>query len=768
MGEGRGAFARMVVLALAALAVWFVCSWANQPRSPWLNTSPPPTEFSSDRAGAVLARIAGPQRPHPVGVPENAAVRARILKEIAALKVPAKTYKAFTCNTWRGFLSVDCATVTDIIAVAIPGQGKTIVMMAHYDSVPGGPGVSDDLSGVATIIEAVRALKTSGATGKHPVVALFTEGEESGLLGAHAFLENPLLKARVGAVVNVEGRGTSGPSLLFQTSAGDSRLIDLYAANVPTYATSSLYAEIYKFLPNDTDLTLFLHAGFPAFNFAFADNVRYYHSPFDTLAHLSRATLQMHGDNVLGVVRGLMLTDFADLKRGNDVYISMLGRWLPRMPQAFALPLAILAFLAIALAAWLARDPRIARRGMLLSAFMPLVLLVGCAVIGFALAFLAQMISAQPDPTYAYPLAMRIALGFGVCGAMLFASRMAGIHGAATSAWLWMSGLAVTTGIFLPGLSPYFLFPSLVAAVLLLATARIRNGWSSEPGQVALFFSALVALLIWFALAIGGEGLMGLKLHPLFTIPVAFGLMTLVPLLASRPFPHRVWSSAVVLCLVLALALAVVAGLLPSYSAASPQRVNLIYFESGNRPARWIAETAWKANATEPLPKQLKDEVHFQYAPDAYSGWARASGHVAPAGAARYPLPTASVTSDRQDGASRIVSLLLHGSPNTSAMSLRIPKQAKLTALRIRGENLRLPAGWADDARIFCDGPDCRELAVTLTLANRTAIAIPFAERRYGLPDFGKAIAAARPPTAMPSQSGNGAILANTIRLLTK
>jgi hypothetical protein len=244
--------------------------------------------------------------------------------------------------------------------------------------------------------------------------------------------------------------------------------------------------------------------------------------------------------------------------------------------------------------------------------------------------------------------------------------------------------------------------------------------------------------------------------------------MTVVPLLASRPFPHRVWSSAVVASLVLALVLAVVAGLLPSYSAASPQRVNLIYFESGKRPARWIAETAWKANTTEPLPKQLKDKVHFQYTADAYPGWARASGHVAPAGAARYPLPSASVTSDRQEGASRIVSLLLHGSPNTSAMSLRIPKQAKLTALRIRGENLRPPRGWNDDTRIYCDGPDCRGLAVTLTVASRAAFSIPFAERRYGLPEFGKAIAAARPATAMPSQSGDGIILANTVELSAK
>ena len=65
----------------------------------------------------------------------------------------------------------------------------------------------------------------------------------------------------------------SGPSYLFQTSAGDGELVDLYARNVAHPATSSLYGEIYKYLPNDTDLTPFLQAGFTGYNFAFIGNV---------------------------------------------------------------------------------------------------------------------------------------------------------------------------------------------------------------------------------------------------------------------------------------------------------------------------------------------------------------------------------------------------------------------------------------------------------------------------------------------------------------
>jgi len=758
----------MCVLALLALAVWFLCAWTNQPRSPLLNAAAGPAQFSAARADATLARVLGPERPHPVGTAENAAVRDRLLKELTALGVPARTYTAFSCNSWRGFSFIACATVTDVIADVVPGSGKAILMLAHYDSVPAGPGASDDESGVATILEAIRALKASHESGRQPIIALFSDGEETGLLGANAFLENPELKARIGAVVNMEARGTSGQSLLFQTSPGDAQLVDLYAAHAPVMATSSLYAEIYKFLPNDTDLTLFIRAGFPSLNFAFADNVRYYHSPLDTRANLNRATLQMHGDNLLGAVRGLEQANFGALKSGNDIYVSVLSVWLPRLPAAWALPLSVLALAMIAYAAWRTREPNLTRGGMLMAAFMPLVLLAGSVLFGFALAVLAQMVSGHPDPTYAYPVTMRIALGIGVWGLALLVSRMAGLRGAATSAWLWMSGLAAITAATLPGLSPYFLFPSLVAAVLLLAASFVREGWTSAAGQGALLVSAVAALVIWFGLAVGGEALMGLKLHPLFTVPAAFALLTLVPLLARAPMPIRGWSNTAVGCLAIALLLSAVAGLLPAYSIASPQRVNLLYFESGSHSPRWIADTAWKANGTEPIPRQLKVAGHFRFSSDAYAGMTRASGYVAPAGAPRYPLPLGAVTSDRQEGAVRIVSLLLRGSADTSAMSLRIPKGTKLRAVRIRGESVLAPDGWDDDTRIYCDGPDCRDLALTLTLGSTGALEIPFTERRYSLPPFGKALAAARSATAMPSQSGDGVILANTLTISTK
>ncbi|MBS0275042.1 MAG: M20/M25/M40 family metallo-hydrolase [Proteobacteria bacterium] len=766
MGGRVGGVLRAVMLAAAALGIWFLSNYESQPH--WQNyAAKSATEFSALRANAMLGRILGPKEfPDPVSSDNNAAVRARIQKEFADLGVKTATYKAFTCNAWRGFSFIACATVTDIIAEVVPGEGKAIVMLAHYDSVPAGPGASDDKSGVVTVLETARALKAKNAPSKHPVIAVITDGEEAGLLGANAFLQNPALKARVGVVVNVEARGTRGQSLLFQTSPGDGKLIDLYAKSVPVMATSSLYAEIYKFLPNDTDLTLFIRQGFPSFNFAFADNVRYYHTPMDTRSNLSHATLQMHGDNMLGMVTALEQTDFASLKGGNDVYISVLGMMLPRLPESLALPFAILVFLGIALAAWLARREPFAWKPVLGAAFMPLALIVSCAAMGFITAEIAKLISGQPDPSYAYPIAMRVALGFGVFAAALLVSRMTALRGAAASAWLWMAGLGVVTAATLPGISPYFTFPSFIAAVLLLATSRTKSGWSGTVGQIALALSALAGMIVWMALVCNGETLMGLGLHELFTVPAAFALLGAIPLLAARPMTRGAWCGVTAVFAVVSLACAVVMGLQPAYSKDSPERVNILYFQKGTEAPHWIAASAWKAKGTEGIPASMMKAGGFTYDDNAYGGLNMGSAYVAPAaGTPTFQMPSATVLGDVKKDGVRTVHVAVHGSPDTSAMLFRIPKEAMLKGFAMRGQHYDPPKGWSGDTMVECSSRDCRDMDMTLTLGSTAPLTFTFAEQRYGLPAWGGKMKAARPDTAFPSQSGDGVILANSVKV---
>jgi hypothetical protein len=758
--NNTGTVLRIVVLALVALGIWYlgrVVTGQPEPRGP----NAPPAEFSAARADATLGRLLGPEVPHPVSTAANAAVRDRIRAEFAALGVPTKVTRALGCNGRPKYGFFACGTTEDIVAEVAPGEGKAIVMMAHYDSVPAGPGAADDQSGVATILETVRAMKARGIRSIHPIIALITDGEEAGLLGAAAFLDDPTLKARVGAVINVEARGNQGPSLLFQTSPGDGRLIDLYARNVPEFATSSLFAVIYKLLPNDTDLTVFLNQGFTGYNFAFSGNVAHYHTPLDLRANLSLSTLQQHGDNLLGVATGLMRTDFATLGGSDDIYITLLGHVLPRLPVGWALPLAVAASLVLMLATWLSRG-EVLGIGRRLAAFsIPLAALVGSAAFGWLLHEVAALVSGQPDPSFAFPSRLRLALGLGVAAVIVLVSRLASARMTALSVWFWMAALAVICAALLPGLSPYFLFPLLLAAPLLLIQSRFTGAWSGAVGESAIFLAALLPLLIWLSLSSAAESVQGLSLHPLFTVPLAFGTMTLLPLLAARPLSYRLWLTTASVFAGAAVIVAIAAGLQLPYSTIAPQRLNINFVDD-----HVTNKSLWTVDTPAPLPKALRAAMPFSDKPERATPVTFQPSYVAPAGATRFAAPTATVASTA-NGAGRRVTLTLQGSDAANRMFVVVPKDAGLSVIAIEGKTF-VPA--ADSLNpvgtIFgCLTNDCRSKSVTLSFASRRPVEIWIGEQRYGLPPDGTTLRKARPQTAIPSQTGDTTIIFGKVKL---
>lgn len=757
MGQTKSPIARLLV-ALALLLVaggFWVLQTYGAAKPVVLSIAAPLTAFSAARAEQTLARLLGPERPHPVSTDENVRVRGRIISELSALNLRPLVFHGFACRSPDNYGVLICASVNDVIAEVKSGQGKAIVLLAHYDSVPAGPGAADDESGVATVIETARALIAEGLSGKHPIMALLTDGEEADLLGAAAFLRQPKWRARVGAVVNVEARGNRGPSLLFQTSAGDQPLIDIYAKNVPEYATSSLYHEIYRFLPNDTDLTLFIADGFPSYNFAFVGGIADYHTAKDVRANLDLASLQQHGDNMLGVVKGLENTDFTRLRGSDDVYFDILGRWLPRLPSTFAVPLALLAFLGTLAAALLTPDRYGWRDWLRGFAVMPALILLALFN-GFLLHAIASLISGMPDPAYAYPAAFRIALTFALGGSALLVSRWAAWVPSTLATWLLLSGMGIAVAIFLPGLSLYFLLPSVAASVALIISARTRRNLFRVG---AALFAALVALLVWSSIGTLGEMLMGLKLHPLFTIPFAIALATLVPALSVCAPPRPVWFAGVTGCFGLSIAAAAVQGFEPTFSAAAPQRLSITYVQDR-------ARSQWAVDAFAPVPKSMRAVVPFSARPQRISDIAALS-YIAPAASMPLPAPTATVIAHPSSGGLRRVTINLHGSHSTAQMYVTIPRAAGLRSIEIGGWHTDLPAAWAgrEAVAIACMSSDCAEQSITLALASRLAVNLGIYEHRFGLPDFAHALVAARPPTAVPSQNGDGMTLASTVAL---
>ncbi len=705
--------------ALMSVAIWLLAAHVQSGPSP-RGTDAPPNQFSAARAEAALTRIQGPQRPHPAGSAENTAVHARIRQELAALNVPVAALATRQCYGEPRWPAIECADIEDLIAEVLPGTGKAVLLMAHMDSVPAGPGAGDDGSGVATLLETIRALKAAPIQSRHPVIALFTDGEEAGLLGAQAFVKDARWRDRVGVVINDDQRGSAGQSLLFQTSPGDSRLIDLYAHGAPRFATSSLYGEIFKVLPNDTDLTPFLKAGLTGYNFAFLGEVAHYHTALDTVGNLDPRSLQSGGDAILGLTRALLNKDFTTLKGGNAIYLDVMGLWLPRLAARWALPLSLLAFAVIALVAW-RRRPTIG--GLL----MPLALLIGAVAMGFVLKALAALISGHADPAYAQPWALRLALALGVWMLALLAARRATV----TASWLWFAGFAVASAWALPGLSPYFLFPSLVAAVAL-------------PFGIA-WLPALASLLIWIQLTAAAEPLMGLAVTPLFTLPAAMGLVTLLPLLRA----HRPQAIA---CGALALLATVIAGFVPAYDAVHAQRLNFRYVQVDGH-------AVWIADPVRPLPKAVRAAASFSQTPQTIAGDTAWRGYVADAGAPRFPSPTAIVTRNGAD-----VILKLQGSQDADGMVLTVPASASLTRVTIDGSAVPV-SGPARRLLISCASPGCRDATITLTRKQTEPFTLLLSEQRYGLPPGGEVLQKARGTLATPSQFGDGVELVTRLQI---
>ena len=147
-----------------------------------------------------------------------------------------------------------------------------------------------------------RSLRTGRFT--RPVILLFNEGEELGLLGARAFLADPLSR-NVDSLLNFEARGVNGPVTMFETSQPNGAAIQAYAASVRRPFASSLSTDVARLIPNDTDVTTFKERGWLTLNSAIVGNETRYHSAGDNLEGLDLRSLQDMGDEALALASNL-------------------------------------------------------------------------------------------------------------------------------------------------------------------------------------------------------------------------------------------------------------------------------------------------------------------------------------------------------------------------------------------------------------------------------------------------------------------------------
>ena len=206
-------------------------------------------------------------------------------------------------------------------------QGRSdtaIMLMAHIDSAgvgmslyPGtdarSPGASDSGYGVVLMLELARYFE--GRELENTIYYFFTDLEELGLLGArHAVRTMDF--SNVSMILNLEARGIRGPVYMFETNAGDLETIRFFNEAVRQPLAWSIASAVYRAMPNGTDLTPFLNAGFSGMNFAPLNSLLYYHTEHDSYENISLTTMQHYIDQV-----GALVELFATDARFSDRYI---------------------------------------------------------------------------------------------------------------------------------------------------------------------------------------------------------------------------------------------------------------------------------------------------------------------------------------------------------------------------------------------------------------------------------------------------------------
>jgi hypothetical protein len=743
--------ALLVATALVLAVVLGVAPIA--PMTP-VPASAPATVFSAERAMRTLAVIAA--KPHPTGTAADDEVREYLVHELEALGFEVDVQDATGLTevyAKRWGIPVVAAHVRNIVARRRGKEpGPALMLMAHYDSRELAPGASDDGYGTATLLETAHALAASPPL-RHDVLLLLTEGEEEGLLGARAFLDESPVAQEVGLVLNFEARGDRGPVVMFQTSERAGALVDVLANVAPHVAATSLSQEVYRRMPNDTDLTPWLRAGYPAMNFANVDGFGRYHQPTDTVGNADASTLQHHGSYALALTRA-----FADREvlvppaTGDEVYFTA-GTVFVHYAAREATTLAGLAvgLLAIVLAvgAWRRRLPVGA---VLAGAGVTLLALVAAALVAKGVWWAADRASDGALATQHVRDALRkmvvaafVLLGGGVAwAAFAIARRRVRTDYLAVGAMLWWAVLTLATAVALPGVSFLFVWPLMAAGVAWCARVAVRSLDGEHPAAIAAhLLAAMTAIVLLVPLALQLGVAFGPAMAPALAGLGALAATAAVPAMKSFGSPRR-W---IVPTLLVGIGLAgiVVPCLVPPYDASSPRPDSLLYVVDADRgTASWVS---------------------FDDAPDAWTGRAlagserrampallpRSKNELLQAGASLVPIdpPRIGVLADTSTGLTRSLHLRIMLPAGTEIVELEVPPAAHVTDASVQGKRFGTETddGWLDLAFF---GPPSSGLELVLETASTGPVALRIIAQTRGLPASVAGPFGPRPPDRMP------------------
>ena len=744
----------LFLCALIVTAVTFGLSeWAGAP--PEVKpASAPDGEFSGERAYTLLAEILSERVPHPVGSDANKRVRSRVEAYLKRNGIAYEVMEGWGCAFGR----TNCAWTENVIA-RIPGERDRpyVALMAHYDSVPAAVGAGDNGIGLVAVLESARILKVGGPR-RNPLLLILTDGEETGLAGADAFFRANPLAREVGVVLNVDGSGTTGASMLLRTAGDASKLISVYRDESKFPWANSIAEEVFKRMRSDTDFSVARDANVPGIDFAFAGERAHYHTPNDNLDNIDKRTLQHHGENLLPTARKLLdmeLTDLAGESSRTYVQIPSMGGVLVDWPQWANGAWVVIG--GISLLAVLFREGLLEsgwrRRLTVLGA--PLLVLAAAGAVGIgAFKLVSLMNGAQPSwPATLWPYHVLLfaapALGALAVGWSVYRKVSVPLALAGAWSWWWLVGLAATLAA--PSAAGVILAPLLPAVVLLLATGAVQH---TALRTILLAATLVVATGQALNLALVLAQTQGYALVFAAFPSIALFLSVLVPMARGRSALFSMTGALLLTVVGIAGAIAT-----PLYSSWRPQQVNIRYIEN-------LDDGTAKVTLMSPNPPEfMLRELDFSRDPQAIYPWTDTkTNNVAVAPPSGWLPPDATVVASNVESGIRTVDVVLQSPRRAHTMALFLPAKAEVRRVVLDGIDLE-PIEDRDGYVIRLTGMNDQPVRLQITMQSDEPVDAWLIDSSTELPASGQSLVAARPPLASPAGQGDSGILARAVRL---
>lgn len=606
------------------------------------------------------------EKPHPTGSSENSKVRDYLVAELKKLGIQPELQTAIVVNPQKRL----AGNITNVVAkLSGKKSGKAILLAAHYDSVPTGPGAADNAASVAALLETLHTLKHFPPLA-NDLIVLFTDGEEPGLLGAEAFVKSHPWAQDVGVALNFEYRGNRGAFMMFETSEGNGKLIENLAKVVPYILANSLMYEVYKFLPNDTDFSVFKNAGIPGLNFAAIEGHTHYHTALDRPDLLQQATLQHEGDLMLALVQQFGNIDLDNLPAADRTYFDLPILGIIHYSASSLLSLNTLTGLLWLTAIGLAIKAKTLRlrRGVIgLGLFCVILFTLPIAAQGlwWAIGKLhPEYASFRQGDTYNshwYLMAFALLTVFAYCRLLVVLGRWLSVLEFAFAALTCWLVLAWLTAVKLPGANYLFLWPLTAMLSSMIILHLTQHQLTQKLILIAGTMPALVLhiSLIW-------QIFVGLA-PQLIGVPIAL-LILVLGLLAHVIIGINQWHILPKLMFSAGLSCLVIGTLTAGFNSSHPKQNNLFYASNpANREAYWLSTDnlpdEWTANFfPNNHAKQTVPQIFGTNFPGKF--W------TAPAPLADLPAPILKVLSDNTQNGLRHLKLIL--TSQTSAPRIKL------------------------------------------------------------------------------------------------